>query len=564
MHVMIIDDHATNRELCRFMLSEMAQEVTTFENGEGVVEAMLKMPSLPDVILLDVMMPVKDGFTTAQEIRDAFPNLHMPIIFLTVLDDHDSFERCLTLGEDFIPKPVERSVLVAKVQAHYRVVKMHNEVKEHRDELSKFHEQVRYDYAIAESIFSNLMDEMSSQVKSIYGINYISTPSTVFNGDLIVVANRPHGGVYVMIADATGHGLPAAISAIPATRAFFSMASKGLSLGEIVRELNDVLVRFLPMGMMLAASVFEIRANGFEVSWWGGGLPDGYLLDKDGSISRKLVSTHMPLGVLKSHEFESDLVHFKMEPDQKILCYTDGVIEAENGLGEQFGQERLEEALTSGRAMIPTLFESVRKFANRNVGDDLSILAMEFPISNSNDKVVQQSSFYLSKTPAQSKMRFPASVLKSVTVMSEVRQFLTGVMTGPHLDLVCSVLSELFANAIEHGLLHLDSKIKEEPDGFFTFYQLREEKLKELSEELWVTLFIDYKPEQKQLVLELEHNGVGFDYNKLKQSIDKSLTHGRGIVLASELCDSLDYSKQGKCVTAVYSLDAKHHFPSSA
>ena len=564
MHVMIIDDHATNRELCRFMLSEMAQKVTTFENGEGVVEAMLKMPSLPDVILLDVMMPVKDGFTTAQEIRDAFPNLHMPIIFLTVLDDHDSFERCLTLGEDFIPKPVERSVLVAKVQAHYRVVKMHNEVKEHRDELSKFHEQVRYDYAIAESIFSNLMDEMSSQVKSIYGINYISTPSTVFNGDLIVVANRPHGGVYVMIADATGHGLPAAISAIPATRAFFSMASKGLSLGEIVRELNDVLVRFLPMGMMLAASVFEIRANGFEVSWWGGGLPDGYLLDKDGSISRKLASTHMPLGVLKAHEFESDLVHFKMEPDQKILCYTDGVIEAENGLGEQFGQERLEEALTSGRAMIPTLFESVRKFANRNVGDDLSILAMEFPISNSNDKVVQQNSFYLSKTPAQSKMRFPASVLKSVTVMSEVRQFLTGVMTGPHLDLVCSVLSELFANAIEHGLLHLDSKIKEEPDGFFTFYQLREEKLKELSEELWVTLFIDYKPEQKQLVLELEHNGVGFDYNKLKQSIDKSLTHGRGIVLASELCDSLDYSKQGKCVTAVYSLDAKHHFPSSA
>ena len=240
------------------------------------------------------------------------------------------------------------------------------------------------------------------------------------------------------------------------------------------------------------------------------------------------------------------------------------MIEAENGLGEQFGQERLEEALTSGRAMIPTLFESVRKFANRNVGDDLSILAMEFPISNSNDKVVQQNSFYLSKTPAQSKMRFPASVLKSVTVMSEVRQFLTGVMTGPHLDLVCSVLSELFANAIEHGLLHLDSKIKEEPDGFFTFYQLREEKLKELSEELWVTLFIDYKPEQKQLVLELEHNGVGFDYNKLKQSIDKSLTHGRGIVLASELCDSLDYSKQGKCVTAVYSLDAKHHFPSSA
>ena len=564
MHVMIVDDHATNRELCRFMLGGITEKVTTFENGEGVVNAMRQMPLLPDVILLDVMMPIKDGFVTAKEIRDAFPGRHMPIIFLTVLDDHDSFERCLTVGDDFIPKPVERSVLIAKVQAHYRIVKIHNQVREQRDELSHFHEQVRYDYAIAESIFSNLMDEMSSQLKNIYGIDYKSTPSTVFNGDMIVVANRPHGGVYVMIADATGHGLPAAISAIPATRAFFSMAAKGLSLGEIVRELNDVLVRFLPMGMMLAASVFEVRANGFEVSWWGGGLPDGYLLDKDGTIVRRLVSTHMPLGVLKEHEFEAELLHYKLEPDQRIVCYTDGVVEAENNVGEQFGQDRLEEALKSGRAIIPTVFEAVNNFSCRNVGDDLSILSMTFPISNGNDRVTEQNNCYLSRTQSQSTINFPASVLKSVSVMNEVRRFMTGVMSGPHLDLICSVLSELFANAIEHGLLNMDSKIKEQPDGFFTFYQLREQKLQELPEQYWVSLSIDYQPDDTKVVMALEHNGEGFDHSVLKKDDDQSLTHGRGIVLASELCDSLEYSKQGKCVTAVYRLDSKHHFPSSS
>ncbi|QTG90199.1 SpoIIE family protein phosphatase, partial [Vibrio furnissii] len=152
-------------------------------------------------------------------------------------------------------------------------VKMHNEVTEQRDQLQHFREQVQYDYAISESIFSNLMEEMSAQVEHIFGIEYISTPSTIFNGDLIVVASRPYGGVYVMIADATGSGLPAAISTIPATRTFFSTAARGLSLGEIVTELNRSLESFLPTGMMLAASVFEVRANGFEVSWWGGGLP---------------------------------------------------------------------------------------------------------------------------------------------------------------------------------------------------------------------------------------------------------------------------------------------------
>ncbi|MFB9216154.1 SpoIIE family protein phosphatase [Vibrio sinaloensis] len=563
MHIMIVDDHATNRELCRFMLSHLAEKVTTFENGQGVVSAMENMDRLPDIILLDVMMPIKDGFTTAKEIREAFPKVHIPILFLTVLDDHASFERCLKYGDDFILKPVERSVLLGKVQAHYRIVRMHNEVMQQRDELRQFHEQVRYDYAIAESIFSNLMEEMSSQVKNIYGINYISTPSTVFNGDLIVVANRPHGGVYVMIADATGHGLPAAISAIPATRAFFSMAAKGLSLGEIVNEINDALVRFLPMGMMLAASVFEIRANGFEVSWWGGGLPDGYLLNPDGTIERRLVSRHMPLGVLKSHEFETDLVHMKLQPDQQILCYTDGVIEASDRNGEQFGPERLEQALATNKPIIPLLYESVRKFAHKSVGDDLSILSMKFPISSDNKTDLAALPQKGSKIAVSADLQFPGDVLREVNVMVEVRQYLRGVLqAGAHLDLVCSVLSELFANAIEHGLLHLDSKIKEEADGFFTFYQMREERLRELSDGAWVKLSLDYNPVESHLMMVLEHNGAGFDYQKSHAEQGKTLTYGRGIVLARELCQSLEYSKQGCCVTAIYSFKEEHHFPS--
>lgn len=562
MHVMIVDDHATNRELCRFMLGHIVEKTTLFENGQGVVNAMEQMDTLPDVILLDVMMPIKDGFTTAKEIRNAFPNIHIPIIFLTVLDDHASFENCLHYGDDFILKPVERSVLLAKVQAHYRIVRMHNEVTEQRDELRHFHEQVRYDYAIAESIFSNLMEEMSSQVNNIYGINYISTPSTVFNGDLIVVAHRPHGGVYVMIADATGHGLPAAISAIPATRAFFSMAAKGLSLGEIVSEINDALVRFLPMGMMLAASVFEIRANGFEVSWWGGGLPDGYVINPDGSIDRRLVSRHMPLGVLKPREFETDLVHMKLEPDQQIICYTDGVIEACNREGEQFGLERLEKALASPRPVIPVLYDSVRRFAHKKVDDDLSILSMKFPISSTKEPDLKSEQININKVPIHSTLDFSAPVLRSVNVMTEVRQYLSGILyMGAHLDLVCSVLSELFANAIEHGLLKLDSSIKEQPDGFFLFYQMREERLKTLDDDAWLKLSLTYEPNEAQLMMELEHNGEGFEYKPQQQGDGPPRSYGRGIMLAKALCSSLDYSSNGRCVTAVYSLKEEHHFP---
>ncbi|WP_406734117.1 fused response regulator/phosphatase [Vibrio scophthalmi] len=564
MRIMIVDDHATNRELCRLMLSHITSRIDTFESGVGVVESMREMSLLPDVILLDVMMPEKDGFTTAQEIRQAFPDHHIAIIFLTVLDDHDSFERCLALGDDFVLKPVERSVLLAKVQAHFRIVRMHNEVISQRDELSQFHEQVRYDYAMAESIFSNLKEEMSSQVKHIFGIDYISTPSTIFNGDLIVVANRPHGGVYVMIADATGHGLPAAISAIPATRAFFSMALKGMSLGEIATELNEVLGRFLPSGMMLAASIFEVRANGFEVSMWGGGLPDGYILSEEGKIVRRLVSKHMPLGVLPNSEFETDLIHLKLEPNQKIIAYTDGLTEALNEKGELFGQDRLEAALQRGDSAIPKLYESVRQFSHRTTDDDLSILSMTFPISTNQEVTSTSNADPISHITTQSTLRFSSEVIKSVSLMTDVRRYLIGLINdGTHLDLVCSVLAELLSNAIDHGLLNLDSSIKEQPDGFFLFYQLREDKLAELDKDAWIRLDLDFDPDKSQLLMMVEHNGEGFEFQGAQTLSDNSLTYGRGIVLASELCDSLEYTKQGKKVTALYQFTSPHNFPRS-
>ncbi len=564
MRIMIVDDQATNRELCRIMLNHVSSRIDTFATGVGIVDAMREMESLPDLVLLDVMMPEQNGFTTAQQIRTSFPDQHIAIIFLTVLDDFDSFERCLALGDDFVLKPVESSVLLAKVQAHYRIVTMHNEVMAQRDELSLFHEQVRYDYAIAESIFSNLKQEMSDQVSHVFGIDYISTPSTIFNGDLIVVANRPHGGVYVLIADATGHGLPAAISAIPATRAFFSMASKGLSLGEIASEMNEVLHRFLPTGMMLAASIFEIRASGFEVSWWGGGLPDAYILNPDGSIARKLESRHMPLGVLSSKQFESNLVHLKLAPQQRLIAYTDGVIEAANQQGEHFGPERLEQALQSGRFSIPGLYQSVREFANKNVDDDLSIISMEFPISSKKGLCDLGGEQKLTSIPVESCLSFDYNVIKSTPLMNNVRAYLSGiVLGGPHLDLICSVLSELLTNAIDHGLLEMDSKIKEQPEGFFLYYKRREELLVDLNTDAWITLKINYQPSDHSLTMIVEHNGVGFDYRNYPKTKSDATTYGRGIVLATELCDSLEYSKQGKQVTAVYRFDDAHRFPTS-
>lgn len=551
MRVVIVDDQETNREMFRYMLTSIASEIELFESGEGVIESLKKAQRLPDIILMDVMMPVKDGFTTAKEIRAEFSTVHIPIIFLTVLDDRDSFGRCLFYGDDFILKPVGRSTLLAKVQAHYRIAKMHNEVRQQRDELTHFHEQVKYDYAISESIFSNLIEEMGNDLQ---GVKYVSTPSTVFNGDLIVVANRPQGGAYVMIADATGHGLPAAISTIPATRAFFSMAAKGLALGDIVTEVNSSLGRFLPLGMMLAASVFEVSATGLDVMWWGGGLPDGYILDQQGKIVNSLTSTHMPLGVLANDEFEVNLIKMRLEPGQKIVCYTDGVTEAANKQGEQFGEQRLKNVLDGCQEVIASLSKAVNDFAPSNKSDDLSILEMTFPVLNPDAEMRPVDRPFVGSVPVMTRLKFTKSVLNDISLMTEVRSYLSGIISGGQdLDLVCSVLSELLANALEHGLLRLESSLKSDEEGFFKYYQLREERLRKLDEHAELNLQLDFAPDVGQLMITVEHNGQGFDYQSM-QAPQSDECYGRGIVLVSELCQSLHYSNHGTKVEACYQL----------
>jgi anti-sigma regulatory factor (Ser/Thr protein kinase) len=93
---------------------------------------------------------------------------------------------------------------------------------------------------------------------------------------------------------------------------------------------------------------------------------------------------------------------------------------------------------------------------------------------------------------------------------------------------------------------------------------MREERLKQLDEKAWIKLTIDYHPDEEQLIMVLEHNGKGFDYQHSVNVDDESLSYGRGILLTRELCRSLEYSKKGCCVTAVYALNDEHHFPSSA
>lgn len=112
--VLIVDDEYIGRETLQSVLEGEGYELEMAENGFQAIEKAKKL--LPDVILLDVMMPGMTGFEVCQRIRNDPQIAEIPIIILTALDDRESLLNALKAGaDDFISKPFDRYELRARL-----------------------------------------------------------------------------------------------------------------------------------------------------------------------------------------------------------------------------------------------------------------------------------------------------------------------------------------------------------------------------------------------------------------------------------------------------------------
>ena len=153
--------------------------------------------------------------------------------------------------------------------------------------------------------------------------------------------------MYFLIGDFTGHGLASAIGALPVAQAFQTMSRKGISLMEMAETINQTLLMLLPDDMFFAAAIVEINHTGKQLNIWNGGMPTLLLQDTSGKIIKRFAAKHMSLGILESHEFESEVERYEMNFGDRLVAYSDGVVELENERNEMLGDEGIERWLSS-------------------------------------------------------------------------------------------------------------------------------------------------------------------------------------------------------------------------
>lgn len=367
LKILTVDDDRITQLFLKTFLCKSGHTVVQAGNGAEAIEAFDQCN--PDIILMDVAMPVMTGYEVAYIIKQRTRNHFVPIIFLTALEDDESIVKCVESGgDDFLAKPINKVLLTAKITAMQRISTMNRE-------LALYKKRTEEEIELTHHVFHSLTKRMMSN--KLPGIDYWLCSAGHFSGDLMIYDQSPSGKLYLMLGDFTGHGLSAAIGALPTSDVFFAMTRRNFSAVDIVIEINRKLREIMPSSHFCATAFVCVDPEAQRIEIFNGGLPPILLLDSDGNVKTRIRSANLALGILPAEAFNAEIIALESVSKSTLVVYSDGITEARNEAGEMFGDDRLSACLQTGQKPLESVKAALQDFVGeRAFDDDVSLVTL--------------------------------------------------------------------------------------------------------------------------------------------------------------------------------------------
>jgi sigma-B regulation protein RsbU (phosphoserine phosphatase) len=341
-------------------------QVEVVTNGARASRRALEEPF--DLILLDVMLPGKNGFDVCRELRRS--GFEAPIIFLTARTVEGDRIEGLDLGaNDYVTKPFSPKELMARVRGLLRFV------ENNRQDRKRIEREVGAASEVQRRLFP-------STLPAVAGLDYagMCRPASGVSGDYYDYFLLPSGSLALLVADVCGKGMPAALvaAALHATVRAHAPAA-GSNSGELLAEVNRTL--FATTSSERFVTMFYAVYNPLDrtLTWSNAGHCPPLWVRSSGKLSW-LESQTMPAGIVR--EIPAIQETIRLAPDDLLLAYSDGVTEARNPEGEEFGETRLQRLArahsANAAAFSGAILDAVHGFVRGGIQeDDLTVLTMK-------------------------------------------------------------------------------------------------------------------------------------------------------------------------------------------
>lgn len=562
MKILLVEDDPDDLVLARIELERLGHEVV----GAGDAgEALRLMPvERPDLVVTDIRMPGMDGFELTRAVQRMAAPRWQPVIFLTGHRDEALEVKALATGADgYIVKPAAAEVLGARLKVIERLLAMQRQAEDHAAELERYYAEDEEEKRIAEHLLRRMIsrDKLDDAA-----VRHWISPKAFYSGDLLAAARTPGNALHVLLADGSGRGLGASINVLPIIAPFYRMTEKGFGIDAIVREMNAKVRDFLPENRFVAATLASVDFREGYVRVWNGGNPQPFLAAPDGSVEHVFALRHLPLGVLADDELDAGAETHALAGDgRQLMLYSDGLVEAENAAGEMFGFSRFAAALGAApERRLPALLEALQAHVrDAPQGDDVAVLAVD--CQREHAEAGARTAAVGADAAGAGAWRFGLRLDGRELRKVDVVPLLLGLInqfegTEEQAGQLFVVLSELFNNALDHGLLRLDSRLKLDPSGMERYLQDRQKRLDELVAgeiELEVEQFI--LSERTWLRIACRDSGPGFDHAAVMSGVAAAgeLPYGRGLALVRKIASGFQFNEAGNTATAMLALSPR-------
>jgi len=210
----------------------------------------------------------------------------------------------------------------------------------------------------------------------------------------------------VLIADVSGHGIPASILTSMAKISFSNHAIESDSPKEILKRVNIDLCRFISgSGLYITAFLLVIDQD-LKIYFSSAGHPGAIYYNNIKDSFSELKTRGLFIGMFEDawETYKESMI--QLNPGDRIILYTDGIIESRNEHGEQYGIKRLEEVIKFSYALPPDIMSKmiindVKEFAKKGISDDMSVLVIEADLSYNKFKnhYTQGKKYFENKDP---------------------------------------------------------------------------------------------------------------------------------------------------------------------
>ena len=373
--LLLVDDDSENLRIVNSILGD-DYRIRVATNGLKALELAKVEPS-PRLILLDVIMPYMVGYEVCSQLKADPKTRDIPVIFLTGKTDVADETRGFQVGAvDYIHKPFSPPIVAARVRTHLMLRDAHQTVAQ---QLLIMNSELEMARQVQLSILPRDLPHLCGlEIAARY------LPMSSVAGDFydFLVVDEKH--IAILIADVSGHGLPSALIASMLQTAFASQLAWASDPVRVLSGLNQALHGKFERHFVTAAYVFVDIDKGM-MSYAGAGHPPLLLWQ---SATQRVVQCEqngLLLGPFADAEYSAAV--FTLQMGDRILLFTDGIVETKNPSGVEFGTDRLRQALEAkhdlpANRFVDTLLYSLSNWSEQAIGpcqsDDITLLAIDF------------------------------------------------------------------------------------------------------------------------------------------------------------------------------------------